>query len=324
MPGVQQLISMIVSLRQLQLQQAAQDLQRKQLGLTAQGGLREQLSGMEDPNQMMAHIPELEEQTGLSPMMLSTIIGQTPPATATTRAGAARRGMQQVGGALDPTIATREMTGALPGQLAEDDFMKSIVGGAEDYLMSLPPERRQPLYAGFLSRQATGMDVGSATRAAATADFFGSAPQDVKDRAVAIGAGLAPSASEDLQRELGWAGYRAQQRASEMGLALERLRIKASLDAAGQTTTGQAFRELNDLIQQRSELLTNMVRNSATMTPEGKASFVDQINAFNQQIRMLAPQVYGKGAPYEMQDMPKDATAGTTGLWQYFKQWLQQ
>jgi hypothetical protein len=324
------MISTIVQLKQLQFAEAAQRLQEQQLGISRQNaqtsavqGLGSLLPSLANPQALAPFANQFTERTGLDLGALETIIGGTPAAASTTKSLAVQSGARQLGGSLDVPAATMELTGQTPGAQAYDALRNELFHGATDYYRNLPDQGKTGFHQGVLQQVATGQDVGSAASSQAFADFMQRAPQNVKDQMVAVGKGLAPSADQVAQLQLGWAHERLQQRQTDMSLALEDLRVHAGIAEARQRLDKDAFQVTNQLVEKRSELLNNMAKNSSTMTEEGKRSFSTQLNAFNEQIRQAAPAIYGPKGTHPLYDIPTDATIGASGFGAFMSQYLQ-
>lgn len=336
------MIQTIVALRRLQLDEAAQQLQQKQIAisqgnldlamsqrpLNTIGALQGVLANTDNPSAFAPYAPQFAGQAGVSPDMISQFIQHTPAAATTTRSRAVQSGAAKAGGSLDQPAAYAAVAGATQGDLARDQLLSSIFGQAGDYYSSLTPEQKSPFVQGVLQRTATGQSMSEAAQDLAARDFFDRADQPTKDQIIKVGKGLAPSASEDAQIQLGWGNLRLGRDRMASDAALDTLKTKAALANAQGQLDAKAFEEVNQLITHRSELLTNMARNSATMTPEGIRSFAQQLNAFNAQIRNAAPQIYGtyrdtqgnmiRGSSY-LEDIPLDATLSATGFSDYLR-----
>lgn len=321
--NIQGLVQTIVSLRQLQLQQAAQDLARRQQQASGITSFQNVAQNTADPSQLSSLLPQFSQTYGVGQDVLGGILAGTPPSQAATRSRAVESGAKQLGGSQDVAAATAELSGLTPGAAARDRLMASIFGGTGDYYSGLPAESQRGFQEGVLQQVTTGQDIGSAAMSSAAADFMKRAPQATKDRIVEIGRGLAPSAPEAVQQQLGWANYRLSQRTNEMQLALEELRVRGSLTQAQSQLDKGAFQEVNDLIDKRSELLQKMSSTSATMTDYGVQAYVDQFNAYNQQLRAAAPEIYGPQGTHPLQDLPKGATAGARGFPEFLGAYLQ-
>src|SRR2546423_800653 len=112
MPPIQGLIQTIVALRDLQLREAAQQLQEQQLGISrgqeniaGQNSFQDLLKNMSNPQALSPHLGQFTGTTGLDQPTLAAMIGATPPAEATTRGAAVQRGAQQLGGSQDVVAA---------------------------------------------------------------------------------------------------------------------------------------------------------------------------------------------------------------------------
>jgi hypothetical protein len=321
--NIQGMVQTIVSLRQLQLSQAAQELARRQQQAQGISAFQNVAQNTADPSSLASLLPQFSQTYGVGQDVLGGILSGTPPAGATTRSAALASGAKQLGGSQDVAAATTELTGMTPGSAARDQLLAHIFGGTGDYYSGLPAESQKTVQSEVLQQIASGQDIGSAAMSSATSDFMGRAPQQVRDRIIEIGRGLAPSASESAQQQLGWANYRLNQRTNEMQLALEDLRTRASLENARQQLDKGAFQEVNNLIDKRSELLQKMSSTSATLTDYGVQSFVDQFNAYNEQLRAAAPQIYGPKGTHALQDLPSGKSVGVRGFAEFLGPYLQ-
>jgi hypothetical protein len=329
---IQGFIQTILQMRQLQMQEQAQEIQRQQLGLSRQQfglqrqnaqagfmqGFQSMLPSLAQPTSMLPFVGEMAPKAGVSPEALTTMIQQTPASTATTRGRAVQQGATP--GMAQPA-AERELLGQTGAPLAQDRVLASIFGQVGDYYSNLPPERQQAISAGVLQRLSTGQDVGEAAMSEATADFMGRAPQEVRDQIVQIGKGLAPSAPQDAQERLGWANYRLNLRQFETSSLLDDLRTKAAISSRQGEFEAAAYKEINDVLNHRSALLSDMTKNAATMTPEGVRSYAQQLNAYNQQLRTAAPTIYGPQGTHPLQDIGIDKTTSATGFAPFLKAW---
>lgn len=303
--SVQGMIQTIATLKQLQLAEQAQTLAREQFGVGQQNqqnqslmGFQNLLQGSANPTQLESIIPQFAgARTGLDESALSTIAQNTMPQAA--------HGAQK-----------------LPGEIAEDNLKRLLYSHTTQYLNELSPEERQPIVASTLQHVASGQDVGSAASSAAMADFFQRAPKELRDQIIAIGKGLAPSASDDAQLRLGWAKYRADVQQATASLANDTLRTQAALQTAAKTLDAQAFKTANDLVDQRAHLLENMTKSSATATAEGIRTNAEQLNAFNEQLRQAAPGIFGKGGTHPLTDLKPDQTTNATGLLPFLSNYL--
>jgi hypothetical protein len=236
-------------------------------------------------------------------------------------------GARQLGGSQDVAAATTELTGMTPGSTARDKLYASLFGGTSDYYSNLTPEQQQGFHQGVLQQVATGQDVGSAAMSAATADFMQRAPKETRDQIIEIGKGLAPSASETSQLQLGYARYRLDMRNIESSLAFEDIRTRAALMAAQNAMDKGAFKETNDLLDKKAALVESWTKNAGqgTLTPAGMEEFKGLVNSYNAQLRAAAPSVYGPQGSVPLQDFPKEGGApAASDFGQFLKSKFQQ
>ncbi len=359
MPGerpLQGMIQTIISLRQLQLQEAAQQLQQQQIGISqgnldlARGaaplqgiaGLQGVLQRTDNPAAFSPYAPQIAQQTGMPADFVTQIMNQTPAATGTTQARAVQSGAAAAGGSLNANAAAVNLAGAQPGEINRDRLLQSIFGQAGDVYSTMEPAAREGFLRGVIQRQGTGQSLSDAAEDLAVEDFLKRAdaadaanktPNATKDQIVKIGKGLAPNASSDAQIRLGWANYRQNERQLQTTSALEQLRTRASLENARATLDAKAFEETNNILAHRNDLLNTMSRTGATATPEGIRAYAEQLNAFNAQLRNAAPTIYGtyrdaQGnvvvAPGYLHDIPIDATLTPSGIFDYLSGRLRQ
>lgn len=314
MPGIQNLIQTIVQLGQLRATMDAQELAKQRFALEQRntnagilGSVLGELPGMQDPNAFVTgNSSELSNLTGASPELLASAARNIPSSAATQRAGAAARGAAGSGNELD--IAAAHGVFGSPASVAEDALMHDIMTGSRGELGRMSPEDRASFMQESLSKVGTGMPLGQATLDALVARQ----PKDVQQHILEIGKGLAPSASEDAQMRLGYANLRASSIQHEMMAGLEELRLRGELEAHKGQMDAQAFKEADDLVQQRSKFLVDAVRTGQTLTPQGLESYRNQVNAYNAQLRRLVPGVYGPGAPGELKDIPPGKNLSAT------------
>lgn len=322
-----ELVRTIVSLKQLQLQEAAQKLAQQQGQVSATSQFTGMLPGLDDPSSILPHLQQFSQTTGLDPATLQTLVEHTPAASATTRSravqtGAAAMSPDQTAG-VDQSAALTDITGLTPGAYASDQLRSQLTRGAAEHYHGLTPGERVGFHSGVLQQIATGQDVGAAATSQAMADFMGRASQEVKDQIAKIGKGLAPSASEDAQLQLGFANYRNQMRQTEGMLANESLRTQAALMAARSQLNGKAFDDANTLLEKRDALLQFMTKNSGTLTPAGVQTHAQSINAYNAQLRAVAPGIFGAGGAVPLADFPANTTPGMTGIGEFLKLQMQ-
>lgn len=316
---INELVRTIVSLRQLQLQEAAQQLSRQQVQQGAQTSFTNMLPGLDDPNSILPHLDQFSQQTGLDPSTLQTLVEHTPAAATTTKSRSLQSGAAQLGGSADRAGAFQDITGLSEGGYAADQLRAQLTHGATSYYGGLPENERQGFHAGVLQGLATGQDVGAAASSAAVADFMHRADPSTRDEIIRIGKGLAPSAGEQAQIQLGFANYRNNMRATEANIANESLRTQAALMAAKQTLSGKAFDDASTILQKRDALLQFMTKSAATLTPAGIQTHAQTINAYNEQLRQLAPGIYGPSGVVPLADFPKNTLPGMTGFGEFFK-----
>lgn len=323
--NIQGLLQTIIGLRDLQLREAAQELQRKQQQVGAIGQFQQLAQNTSDPSQLSSIIPQFAQTTGLTPDVLNTMLSATPPTTATTRGRAIQQGAKQLGGSQDVAAATTELTGMTPGATARDKLMEHLFGGTSDYYSNLNPQQQQGFHQGILQAVATGQDVGSAAMSMATADFMGRAPKETRDEIVRIGKGLAPSASEQSQLQLGYAKYRLDARNIESSLAFEDIRTRTALLSAQAQMDKGAFQETNNILDKKAALVESWTKNSGsgTLTPAGMQEFRQTLNSYNAQLRAAAPQVFGPQGTVPLQDFPTGTAPAASDFGQFLKSKVQ-
>jgi hypothetical protein len=309
--NIQGMIQTIVSLRQLQLQEEAQRLQQQQLGISQQNaqqgataGFQNLLQGVANPGALAPFAGNFAQTTGLPTAAINTLIQQTPPSTTTTKARAVESGARQLGGSQDVTAASGELTGMSSGQAAADKLRAVILGQAGDMYSRLPADQQGQFQQSMLTGLTSGQDVGSAAISSAIANL---SPEE-KRQAARIGKGLAPSASDEAQLHLGYRKFLLDQHSTEMNLAFEDLRTKAALSAVDVSKQGK----VSELLEKRDALLQFLTSKAPTITTVGRDAFIQNYNNYNEQIRQMAPQVYGPQGVAPLFDLPKGTDTGTT------------
>lgn len=316
---ISELVRTIVSLRQLQLQEAAQQLAKQQGQVSAQGQFAGMLPGLDDPSALQPHLDQFAASTGLPVDTLQTLISHTPAAAATTRSRIDQTAAAGMTPGQTQDAGMTDITGLTPGSYAADQLRKQLVSGAAHHYSTLSPGEQQGFHSGVLQQLATGQDVGAAASSQAVADFMQNATPEVRDQIVKIGKGIAPSASESAQLQLGFANYRNQMRATEANISNENLRTQAALMGAKASLSGKAFDDANTLLEKRDALLQFMTSKSAALTPAGVQSHAQTINSYNAQLRALAPGVFGPQGMVPLADFPANTTPGMTGIGEFLK-----
>lgn len=330
---ISQMIQTIVALRDLQLREAAQQLTARQLGISEDSSHSENISrfqnliqGVADPSSLLPYTDQFTRQTGLTPEAVRALITRTPPAAATTTSSALASGAAQLGGSQDVAAATRTLTGMTPGEAATDRLRSDMFGAAGQHYQTLPQEQRDQLSQDIIQGAASGQDVGSAAISHITKDFVDRQPQGVRDFIVKVGKGLAPSAEQDAQLQLGWAGFRAQTRYQESQIAMETLRTNAAIAEAQTKLSGKAFDDANNLLTHRDAALQTYLKNSATMTDVGRKTAAQTINSYNEQLRRIAPAIFGPQGTVPLSDFgvsdTSGETPGATGVAPFLSQYL--
>lgn len=323
MPGTgQQLIQTLLSLRELQLRQQAADLATKEFGLRVQseqrqgeyqkGELAMQERGL-GIQQGQLDVAKGQGATDFLRTLTNTEQGMAHPEALTPFASqfAPRLGLdvpatQALMGGIAPS-QTAATSGAIGAQSHLEQFLNEA---ALKRLQGLPPDQQQPIVQGFLQRVATNQSLSDAAIDATV----NSLTEDEKKQALLVGKRLAPNAAEDAQIRMGWANQRLEDRklevqASAMGLEHELGLLKLK-DTAGENV----YKEAAQALHEYRTLYEGMVRSSATLTPEGRAMGIRQLNAFAAQLQKLAPEVYGKEGTSPLPMIPPGTELAPTGF----------
>ena len=300
MPGasdsIQKMVSTIVALKDLQFRQRAQDLAEKEFGLRQGMSQEEGTSMLQDvlqhsknPEALLPFVNEFAGRSGLSPDLVTTLIKQTPPATATTVAGKVAAGAPSVDNNTTASVAlTGKTPDALGAELEQNDLFKNLFGGANSFLNGMSPEDRKQFNASVLQKQATGESL----RQAAEDSAYLGLPDAMKQQMIKIGAGLAPSAPQDAQIRLGWAQYRldmyrdkseAEARDMQKEIMLAEYRAKYGKD---NPRVAQILTDIQK-IQQEAE------SHGAEVSKFGTAVMRARYNSAVRELQQLAPDVYG-------------------------------
>lgn len=326
-----QLVQTIFNLKELQLRQQAAALAQQQFGLQQEqvhanigatheaqvAQLGQILQQTQDPQALLEHVPELSQQTGYSEGLLKTLIQNTKPSVETTKAGVVSRGVASAGAALEQPAAYAATVGALPGQVSADATQKELMDHATEYYKSLQPAQRQQFDQEVLQRSANGQTPGQAAIDMAIAGL----PKDKLRLAAEVGAQIAPSAAQDAQIRLGYAQVRQREREITAESADRRAALYAGLAKAQQEGKDKGMTEVNKILHDMSQFEMDAQKNSSTFTREGKLQYNAQINAYIEQLKQAAPQIYGPGGIYGPKgypQMPLDATISPESFWKRF------
>jgi hypothetical protein len=320
------LIQTIFGLREIQQRDEAQRLAREQLKSqqTEFGqsfGLQQQQAGVanaathenqvselsklfqnsQDPKQFLPHLDELSHNTGFSTDFLKTLINQTLPICA-----AGLTAEQQT------AATTQNLAGMSPGGIAKDALDAHFIPAARSVYDSLKPDAKANFDKGVLQKVATGQ---SLREAALDVAFDHLSPAD-KTQAAKIGAQLAPGASEDAQIRLGWANLRLQDRKITSDSANDLLRIQAMMMEAKNKLKGDQLDKVNQVLKDMSQFEQYLGNSSSTFTAEGKVRNDATLNAYQEQLRQLAPEIYGPNGTIPLKPLPLDKDMTTTSVFQ--------
>lgn len=242
------------------------------------------------------HVAELARLTGTSEGLMGSAVRGTAPNIPTQQSVAGQGVMR------DPKMQQRAGMAALnigtPEDVAKGDMFAQMYGDASEFYKSLPEGKRDRVVSSFFLKTTQNMNPGEA---ALDAEVENLSPEERK-QAVLVGKGIAPSASEDAQIRQGWAQLRIQDRRLQMEfeqLGLAALRAKKDPETSG---------KILELLKERRQLMSEMVKINNTLTPEGAETYRAQLNALNEQLRQLSPDVYGLG------DKGKGIRPGTNPL----------
>ena len=284
--------------RQLALQEQIAGTQRQATETEMFGQFQRMLQNSVDPKQYAGQVEEIARLTGRSPQLITQAMNNTAPAVPTQQAAAVQGVMQ------DPKMRQRVGMAATgigtPGEMAKDELYAQMYGDETEFYNRLPKDRKDKIVATMLEKGTSGMTLGEAALDAEVAHMT---PEERK-QAVLVGKGLAPSAPQDAQIRQGWAQIKIAERNADIDAA--RLGIAAM--EAGADKDEKVGKEITEILKERRQLMAEMVAGAATQTPEGVESHRAQLNAYNQRLRELAPQVYGTG------DKTKGIPPGTMPL----------
>jgi hypothetical protein len=332
-----QLVQTIFNLRQLQQRDEAQKLAREQFGLqqsefgqnqaSAQEAqvaqLTQILQNTQDPQALMQHIPELSQKTGYSEGLLKTLMQNVKPSTETTRAGAVSRGVAAAGGAIDQPAAYSTLVGQQPGQLSADTYQKTLMDAAKEIYSTLPADQKAAFDQGVAQKAATGQHPGEAAIDIALSHL----PKQQLTLAAQIGANLVPGASQDAQLKLGYSQLRVQQQEIIAQSADREAAIMAGLREAQMKAKPEQTNKIVEILSQLRQAQSEALNNASTYTKIGKTINNATMNALLEQLRQIAPDIYGRvdpktgkpvGGPIPLPDIPLDADFGATGAFSGF------
>lgn len=335
-------VQTLLSIRSLQQQDEAQRLSREQFGLStdvahekAVSDLQTILSNSQDPSKFEQYAPKLAQLTGQSEDFIKTLIQGAAPSKSTTEAGVIAAGVKGAAGTIEVPAAFAQLVGQQPGALAGDAFTKDIMEGAQSFYSGLPPEKRTQFNSRVSERIGTGMKPADAM----FDEMIQGLDSATKQQILLVGKGIAPSASEDAQIRLGWANYRAHMREIEDTAAYHGIMGRAAMaevQAKKGSMDGTVYKEINNLLTQKDQLVQKLTTTSATLTPAGRVETSQLINSYNEQLRRLAPDIFGRrvvdpktgmsaivGGTVPLPDMETGSTIGATGFAPFMQQWMQ-
>lgn len=319
---IQGMIQTILTIKQIQNQDAARALAERQFGLSeastteqVTSGLRALASSLPDPKVLLPHVQQLADRTGLPGDLLTDIFSNAAPSVDTTRSAAVARGARSAGTSLDQPAASVAITGQTPGGLQSDALQEILQRGAQDYYNTLTPERQQGFNAAVLTRVGKGQTMGEALQD----ELFAALPEDQQQEAIKIGKGLAPSADSVIQGRLGAARLKLEENSQAAESAARQLQLQIAQTEADARLTGTEHDKVINILKAISDQQEFMARNSGTFTPEGQVQQNAALNSFYAELRKIAPSV---GAIFE--DLPLDKTVTATSPFGAFMQKVRQ
>jgi len=307
MPGAADLIQTIVSLRRLQQADEAAQLAREQFGLqqeefgfqkdTTQENLLAQVQDLAgkvaDKKALYNLVPFMAQRTGADADKIKALIDATPTSEATTKANVLQRGVAKVGEGLDTQAASVGLTGMSQGGVSQDQFEQTITNAANSWYSGQDPAQRAEIDSQLFARKALGTN-----RAALVMDqAFDKLPPNLKNQATLIGAQLMPGAASDQQNRLGVAqlqlqrdNFLSESAAREVQLRIAAEEAKSKLDKSRQTAFQEVMKNLSDFE-------TDETKNANSLTPAGRYRYNATINAYYEQLRGIAPEIFGQKDP---------------------------
>jgi len=304
--GTRSLISTILTLKQLQQEDAKQQLLRDQLGVTRAatneqmlGHLGALASSLPDAKVMLPHIESLAKSTGLDPEVLTTIFSNAVPGSDVTKSSVIAKGVKEAGDTINQPAAFSNLVGQQPSELGAtgelNDLHKFLFQGAHQYLSSLPPEGKQAFGASVAQKVANGQTVGEALQD----QLFAALPQEEQIAAIKIGKGLAPSASEIIQGRLGAARLKIDENIASANAAYQQAQIEAAMAEAQSKLKGTDLSKATELLKSIQVQQQFLTKQASTLTEEGKIQNIATLNSFYKQLRQIDPAL---GAYF--QDVP--------------------
>jgi hypothetical protein len=308
--GVSGLINTIVTLKTLQQRDEAARLAREEFGLQqnmsqeeAVAHLQNILSNTQDPTSLLPHVDEFAKRTGFSVPALETIIKQASPSLATTAGGVVARGVKRAGPQLEDVSAYTNIAHTMPGAVSEDEFNKLLFGEKSTLLQNLGQKDKEDLLREAMSKSLTGMSLGEAAIDA----IIPKLPKEQLQQAALIGAKLAPSATELAQIKLGLMENEIRSNTASSEDAYRTMMAKAAMieaNARMKAEDPQRFKLTQDLLKQRDQYLQYLGGGAnKTSTPEGRVINAQQVNAYNEMLRQIAPELYGPNGKIPLKDV---------------------
>jgi hypothetical protein len=307
MPGAADLIQTIVSLRRLQQADEAAQLAREQFGLQQQefgfqrdttqenllGQVQELAGKVADKQALYNLVPFMARRTGADESQIRDLIKASPTSEATTKAQVVQRGVAKLGESLDTQAGAVATTGQTLGGLGNDQVQTLLSNAARNWYSTQTPAQQAAIDSEIGTRRLLGT-----TKAELINDqMYASLPPTLQRQATLIGAQLMPGANQDQQNRLGVAqlqlqrdNFLSESAAREVQLRIAAEEAKSKLDKSRQTAFQEVMKNLSDFE-------TSEVKNASSLTPAGQYRYNATINAYYEQLRHIAPEIFGQKDP---------------------------
>lgn len=290
----------------LQLQQGNQRLAQFQ----ALQGFQGMLQNMRNPLAMSPFAGQIAGMTGQPQDMAQTVIDQTPAAAATTQSSAIQAANQE--GAVDAATLAKYKS-----DFNQDHLMSSLFKNADNYLQSIPEAQRASIGQAMMTR----LNSGQSVRDAVLSERFAGLSPEEQTQTARIASGLGLSAQDDASLGLTAAAQEISRRQLADTEAMNKLEYDFRVQAL-KNKGGEGSGHMLQVLDQRRQAIDALdkIQSTGTKTEVGLETYISQINNYNAMLRGAAPELFGKGAPQEIVDIPQGGklSSGRSGFTNFF------
>lgn len=278
MAGIGEFIQSFIGLRNMQInQQEATTRRRTAEAQTTLAGVQQFLQlaqASPDPVSQRAFAQVFADR-GVAPKeVLEGMLSSIAPSLSTLQAHSAREGMLKDQGVPNSSLSTatdkrnreaadRVVTGMSSSEVMASDFLTDLI------------KQGTPLAEGYRTRLATGVLPGDFALSMGLAGL----PQEHQAQRAMIAAGTSPSAPQDAQNKLGWAGLRQNERELLSRTAMNEMELRLR-----ETASGLKDLKPEQLLNTKRQLQEDLTKNGGRMTPDLIKGYIGTINGINQML----------------------------------------